>query len=39
MALRKVEKTIPKNAVVLNENEALHYQWKQIFEWPHKWDV
>ena len=39
MALKKSTSNIPKNAVVLEERDAIKYQWDQIFNWKPKSDM
>lgn len=42
MALHKVNlhrTNVPKNAVLLNEDQAVDYQWKLIRNWPRPSEV
>ncbi|XP_033231243.1 uncharacterized protein LOC117182246 [Belonocnema kinseyi] len=39
MALKVAGDVVPKDAVILSENDAVSYQWEQIFKWPNKSDV
>lgn len=30
---------VPKDCIQLTTDEAFIYQWKQIINWPKRWDV